>query len=256
MQKGQTLIFLLIGVLVLVGGAFYLGRQTLRQDSSGQATPKPSPATDVTSQNPQPTPIPSPTPVVNPTLTDAGETANWKTYTNSEAGYSLKYPNTWYFKKYEQNIYKSHAIFQNLPFEQTKEWGEDTSKGFVLGEIKLVTTEGMRGLDWKNISEKDFFNPNDSFWLKGSGIGGGPGFTYLPPQEVTIGHKRAILQISHPDKTYEFTYPDQITNYYYIFIGNQANEVLMISFTYDEKNKDKESNVITFNRILSTFKFL
>ena len=74
MQKGNTLIFPLIGVLVLVGGAFYLGRQT---------TPKPSPNPVVTSQTPQPTPTPFPS-------TD--ETANWKSFTNTKYGYSIKYP--------------------------------------------------------------------------------------------------------------------------------------------------------------------
>ena len=47
MQKGQILIFLLVGILVLAaaGGAFYLGRQT---------TPTPSPTPVITSQTPQP----------------------------------------------------------------------------------------------------------------------------------------------------------------------------------------------------------
>lgn len=73
MQKGQVLIFLLVGILIIagIGGAFYLGRQT---------TPKSSTIPAVTSQTPQPTPSPS------------DETANWKTYTNSKLGYAIKYP--------------------------------------------------------------------------------------------------------------------------------------------------------------------
>lgn len=47
MQKGQTQVLILAGIVILLavaGGIFYLGRTTLpRQDSSGQAAPKPQP---------------------------------------------------------------------------------------------------------------------------------------------------------------------------------------------------------------------
>ena len=73
MQKGQVLIFLLVGILIIagIGGAFYLGRQT---------TPKSSTIPAVTSQTPQPTPSPS------------DETANWKIYSNRKLGVEFKYP--------------------------------------------------------------------------------------------------------------------------------------------------------------------
>lgn len=61
MQKGQIQI-ILIGILViavLVGGAYYLGRQTL---------PKPQPAS-VVSRSPQPTVVPTPTSTLGPELT-------------------------------------------------------------------------------------------------------------------------------------------------------------------------------------------
>lgn len=73
MQKGQSLILVLIGILVMVavaGGAYYLGRQT---------TPKPSPV-PVISQTPQPSPSP------------VDETINWKTYTNQKFGFNFNYP--------------------------------------------------------------------------------------------------------------------------------------------------------------------
>lgn len=86
-QKGQALIFLLIGIIVLaaIGGAFYLGRSI---------TPKPSPTPTATSQvNPSLTPSASPTPIGagdNPVPNGTGETTNWKTYT--KLGYEIKYP--------------------------------------------------------------------------------------------------------------------------------------------------------------------
>lgn len=73
MQKGFVQ-FIVLGVVVLAAvaaGAFYLGRST---------TPKPSPA-PVTN-------IPQPT-----STTD--ETANWETYTNTQHGFTMKYPSVY-----------------------------------------------------------------------------------------------------------------------------------------------------------------
>ena len=80
MQKGQTLIFLLVGMLIIAGGAFYLGRQT---------TPKTSPNPVVTSQTPLPTENSSPTSI------SVNETANWKTYNSYEDNFVMKYPPNW-----------------------------------------------------------------------------------------------------------------------------------------------------------------
>ena len=77
-QKGFAPIFLLIGALVftgIVGGAFYLGRQTTIPSSGSAAT--------------QPTPAASSTP--NPT----DETDNWKVYT-AEGLYQISYPSDTY----------------------------------------------------------------------------------------------------------------------------------------------------------------
>lgn len=72
MQKGQALIFLLIGILILAGGAFYLGRQT---------STKPSPTPVATSQTPPSSispvaisPIPQSTPQPLPCGTPPPET--------------------------------------------------------------------------------------------------------------------------------------------------------------------------------------
>lgn len=70
MQKGQAQVLILAGIVILLavaGGIFYLGRIT---------APKLQNIT--TSPTPQPSPV--------------DETANWKTYTNTKYGYSLKYP--------------------------------------------------------------------------------------------------------------------------------------------------------------------
>ena len=76
-QAGSAPILIVL-ILAAIGGAYYLG------------TKKPSvvPTQVVTSQTPQPTPAASPAP------TGAGETATWKTYTNTVHKFSIKYPNT------------------------------------------------------------------------------------------------------------------------------------------------------------------
>jgi len=82
-QKGFVQ-FIILGIVVLAvvaAGAFYVGKQT--------ATPKPQPQSQVVTSQPSPTPTSSPA----PTITD--ETANWKTYTDNERGFLLKYPPDW-----------------------------------------------------------------------------------------------------------------------------------------------------------------
>lgn len=79
MQKGQTALFLLVGLLLIliVGiGAYYFGRF--------QAS-KPQPQDSIIISSPQPTSSPI-----------ADKTANWKTYINKLFGYEVKHPKDWY----------------------------------------------------------------------------------------------------------------------------------------------------------------
>lgn len=75
-RRGFAAPFVLIGILLLlliVGGAYYLGKSSLPAGA-----PLPSPAS---------------TAISTPTPSTTDPTANWKTYTNSENGYTIKYPN-------------------------------------------------------------------------------------------------------------------------------------------------------------------
>lgn len=84
-QKGQSVILVLIGLLVLaavVGGVYFFGKSQ---------TPKPlTQNTEVVSQTPQPT-----TGVSSPVQTGTDETASWKTYTNNLLKVTFKYPEKW-----------------------------------------------------------------------------------------------------------------------------------------------------------------
>ncbi len=89
MQKGQILIWIIVGglVIVIAGGAlFYTNYSNNRTKSF---------LTPTVSQTPQPTPV--------------DETANWKTYTNNKYAFSLNYPPNW---KIEENM--GSAIFFSI----------------------------------------------------------------------------------------------------------------------------------------------
>ncbi len=90
-QKGFAPILIVI-LVALIAGA---GGLLVYQKSKPATTPEPI------TQQPSPSPIPDASPVptgvdetTNPDLIGA----NWKTYTNMEFGYSLKYPSTWTYK--------------------------------------------------------------------------------------------------------------------------------------------------------------
>ncbi len=82
-MKGFFQIWLIVGALVILiaGGAYYFGYDHGWEKSTNSQI----------SQTPQPI-SPTPSPDASPAPTGAGETANWKTYTNTKAGYSIKYP--------------------------------------------------------------------------------------------------------------------------------------------------------------------
>lgn len=120
MQKGQGVIFLVIGIVisaVVVGGAYYLGRQT---------TSKPVPAFITTSQNTQPTSVPS---------AGSGEITSWKTYTNTVYNYQFKYPEG--YKITDKVPNQSICILKN---------GDNTCKLIIavspLNEYQLVDNAG------------------------------------------------------------------------------------------------------------------
>ncbi|MBI2020735.1 hypothetical protein HYS94_05000 [Candidatus Daviesbacteria bacterium] len=75
MQKGQSLILIIVGILVvglIAAGAYYFGKSS---------APKPQTQVPVVTQTPQPSQVDG--------------TANWKTYTNNKLGFSLKIPSSW-----------------------------------------------------------------------------------------------------------------------------------------------------------------
>lgn len=117
-QKGQALIWIIVGVLVIAavaGGAYYLGKQT---------TPKPSPNPVVTPQTSQPvigalsnnTEISS---VPSFRLNIAGRTEGWKTATYPKYGFSISYPADWPIKEFTTPTSYSSFPGNTIMFNQT-----------------------------------------------------------------------------------------------------------------------------------------
>ena len=86
MSKGFSAVYVLVGILVLVGvagGAYFLGRQTLSlrgPEGSAAILPTSPPTPSVTES------------------TSSADTTIWKTYINNEYQYSLNYPSEWSYQ--------------------------------------------------------------------------------------------------------------------------------------------------------------
>lgn len=107
MQKGFGLIYILIGILILagvVGGAYLFGQHSSKSQNQpnqkactleakicpdGSSVGRTGPSCEFA-------PCPSTSPNTSPLPTEG--ITNWKTYTNIEYGYSIKYPSTWFTK--------------------------------------------------------------------------------------------------------------------------------------------------------------
>lgn len=94
MQKGQTALWMVVGVLivaVIVGGAYYLGKNSSKE--------KDLPNQVACTQDAKVCPDGSSVGRVGPNCEfaecpteEVDETANWKTYTNQQLNYQIKYP--------------------------------------------------------------------------------------------------------------------------------------------------------------------
>lgn len=238
-QRGISWLLVVVLVTVVLAGAYYLG------------TRKPLTLQDVVSKQ---------NPVIFPSSSSKESTpspkvdiSNWQTYTNTEGNYSLKYPSNWTFEQPQPghagalNIYKGNIMFHN-------QYSPD-SGDYTYGEIKIITLDYLCGTQCQKMTEKDFFDRKNSLWRVGNIGGGGPGTTVDKVYEIEVAGKRAMLRSSHPTKDYESASPNQITYTWYIYLNNQANEVLIIDFTYTTLKATTFSRIDEFYKILSTFKF-
>lgn len=142
MQKGQTQVLILAGIVVLIalaGGIFYLGR--------------------VTAPKPQPSSTPSPT-----TIPD--ETANWKIYTNNQLGYTFKY-------SYNLSIKDEPPSSGEITRQELRDTTADLEL-IVSVQDKVIDQERLNGLGVNEVGiNKSFNNINGTLYsTSGTGVGG------------------------------------------------------------------------------------
>lgn len=114
MQKGQILIWIIVGALVIivVAVAYYLGRSSAsRGEQTSQITPSPASSPD--------------------------ETTEWKIYTNPNLKFTVKYPSDW-------------EAFQKKDSTETftvgfGEIGDKDYKGDPLSIVDIVAKEDLKG---------------------------------------------------------------------------------------------------------------
>lgn len=243
-QRGFVPIYLLIGAVILVAlsGALYFGKLPL------------NPATS----QPQVTVTPTPRPQISITPTPQqlrlDKSSGLVTYASSKNSFSVQFPKQWVVKKEKDRIYFTSR-------ERTSKEIEEDVPGLPVdiasGSVMVINTERVvnfvRWKDYSKITEEKFFNIQN--WSKGDQGGGGPGTTHLVPEEVSIGGKRVMKQVTHPTRVYEWWAPIHLTVRYYIWLGNEGNEVLLIDLTYDDTNPQKDVLLEDFDKILATFKF-
>lgn len=194
-------------VAFLIGG-FILGRNSVLKEL-----------------NPSAPSIPPKDPVIYETTPVPNPTADWKTFTNTERGYSFKYdpklkvesaPNT--------QIHLEEVIVYIAPVELVK--GAGNGETLSKGSHALFTI-----YEQKDISDAKLIDQYGS--------------------EVEIGEKtiggKVFKSIRFPDET--------LANIYYYEIG--PAEVLEISawVGFNNTNEEKAEYLKTFDQILSTFKF-
>lgn len=143
-QKGiaPILIVILLAAALIGGYLVYTNYSNLSRENSRDNRTKITQPPPTTQPKPKPSPIPSDitpestTSAASPVPNGTGETANWKTYTDNERGFSYKYPSTWNDLDYcstqptpganelSANCIKTVIFTNNLP-DENAESGRD-----------------------------------------------------------------------------------------------------------------------------------
>lgn len=194
MQKGQTLIFVLLGIVMMafVGVAFY----------AGKITPKP-PSQVVTST---PSPIPSPSP--------SDETVNWETYTNNKSTYryQVKYPTNWQLQEANSDYVAFYPPNVNLNPQGVGTIGAPPHISIQISTMPMsdrpTGNESRQGIDfitdWKKIN-----------------VNGIDGIYYQTHQCAPQCNTETVLPLSNGQQTVVISVSNTATSQGYTNIYNQ-----------------------------------
>lgn len=231
MQKGQAVLWIVVGILIIIavaGGAYYLG--SLKNQQAVSFGNK-SQNSVVTSQTSQPTP---------------DKIANWKTYTVEANNFSIKYPANWEFKDPSNSSSDERigtiVVFQN---QTNKTYGQD-GQGYTdfvyYSTVAPDATRNMGLVDPKSyIKESDFLDPNNNYWAKTN------------PEQTIVGGKKAMKQIVSQTSEHQETNLRDNQVIYWIWLGDR---IIELSLVYDSGSSDKDNLVKTFDQMVSTIKFI
>ncbi len=223
-QKGFAPILILIIIAVLIGG--YL----IYQNSQNQSKTIPLPTPQLTS-----------TPTATPESTNSAETTNWKTYTNTDYGFSFQYPSSLYLFDCSKDFYEVKPLYVHLS-DNAKDDCNTTYKAF----LSSINVSVVKNFD-KN---KDYpIVKLNNRTEKTMNIGGKSAIQIIGTYEE-VGDQGEKLS-SQPIRTINST----VISY---------KENVSIKITYQRissvKNNDqgfsvKPDTTGIFDQILSTFKF-
>ena len=232
-QKGVVdfIVVLILGFVMLVGITFYgykNGQINLRPVTNNQNvifTPTPSQTFDIS----------------------LDEITEWKTYTNSQIGFSISYPASWYFYDKGFNYidpidglekwYKAKEVAFFSPEKFPDSIGEGTEfyfDGFKVGLSEPRDKDGM-------VSSFDkIYNNSD------------------PSMHIKVGNIRIVKQVN--DNRVWQNVPEQIRSpfegihiTYYLDFPSTKSEILTLQSGQVDKSKYLNEEILDY--ILSTFKF-
>jgi hypothetical protein len=218
--KSRSKLPFVLGGIIVLGIVGVLGVVGVKNFSNSKA-----PATI------QPTISPIPTPTIDPTV-------DWKTYINSEYGYSFQYPQDWKFSftKPQNFKYPSVAILsKDDPSQPKVAITSDDPNKFMASYTILIQVDNNP----KNLSAKDYFlkdvSPEDKQDEENK------------LKEYTVGGVRGIL----------FRDTGSPSSGLYTMIQVSKNNMLY-SFEYNALAHPETHNkyLDLYTQILSTFKFL
>lgn len=208
-EIGQTLIFLLVGVSIITIAGYFI-----YTNSQNPIIPP---------QIPQYTPSPSPS-NTNPILTGAGETTNWKTYTNSKQGFTIKYPNG-----AEIKVENDGNVLLTLS-GPTQKSGADFYDGIFL----RFNFNALIGKNIKQVADEELQKAKNTFDTYGDVIEDTKQFTLTGIN----GYTYTIANVG-------------IHTFIYL-PNNSGGYVVIINSTSDPTGKGFQNSA---NQILSTFRF-
>lgn len=177
MQKGQVLIFLIVGILIIVvvgGFLFYINHSNNRTKPTSQNSVIPSEIPQTTlnpSNTPSPKPIRTDPTLIDSTFNTSTESSGWKKY--SFILFSIKIPPDWsaeerYLNSYEYKLFDNYSKSNKFLTNDGGEFNSETDKGKLKVEIIQKNTDLSLDeyLKQNNLQIENKLKINNYDWIK------------------------------------------------------------------------------------------